>query len=335
MTRSKLSDSDKQAILTRFTSGEETVNSLAQHYQVSASTIRRLLKQGQAAATPPEMEAAVVNSLTKATPDPPKKRSKTQWPQANAVEAENNAPPRSETLPASEFGPKNRPGDPSAQADPPESAAPESLSSRSPRRRIRHHGASTTVEGQSSTDADTLTAALSLDGGNYQDIQKPAPPIKHTEHELHEILEDLEDDLEPEDGSDFDADDEDGDDFDPGSDLDEDEADNSPFVPGNLLEVRSIDQAIFPETCYVVIDRTAELVTRPLKEFGALGQVAEAEVNAKTLPIFENHRVARRFSQRSQRVIKVPSGELLKKTTPQLSAKGITRLLMDGQIYEL
>ncbi len=333
MTRSKLSDSDKQAILTRFTSGEETVNSLAQHYQVSASTIRRLLKQGQAAAPPPEEAVAGVNS-PKSTPAPPKKRSKTQQPQGSAAEADNNAPPRSETLLASDAGPEKTPGDPSAQSDPPESAAPESRSSRSPRRRIQQRGA--TVEGQSSPDADLPTAASPLDGDNRQEIQKPAPPIKHTEHELHEILEDLEDDLEVEDGSDFDADDdEDGDDFDPASDSDEDEADDSPFVPGNLLEVRSIDQATFPDTCYVVIDRTAELVTRPLKEFGELGQVAEAEVNAKTLPIFENHRVARRFSQRSQRVIKVPNGELLKKTTPQLSAKGITRLLMDGQIFAL
>ena len=55
----------------------------------------------------------------------------------------------------------------------------------------------------------------------------------------------------------------------------------------------------------------------------------------KTLPIFDNHRVARRFSNRSQRVIKVPDGRLLYKTCYHLQAKGITRILLDGQIYSL
>ncbi|MGL5075437.1 MAG: transposase, partial [Waterburya sp.] len=55
----------------------------------------------------------------------------------------------------------------------------------------------------------------------------------------------------------------------------------------------------------------------------------------KTLPVFDNHRIAKRFSHRRERVIKVPDGRMLQKTSQYLQEKGITRLLIDGQIYSL
>ncbi len=101
------------------------------------------------------------------------------------------------------------------------------------------------------------------------------------------------------------------------------------------VQVLPLSEASFPKTCYLVIDRSAELITRPLKEFADLGNIPVEEIGQETLPVFDNHRVARRFSLRSQRVIKVPDGRILEKTCSYLQAKGITRLLMDGQVYSL
>ncbi|HEY9881633.1 MAG TPA: hypothetical protein V6D29_24490 [Leptolyngbyaceae cyanobacterium] len=102
------------------------------------------------------------------------------------------------------------------------------------------------------------------------------------------------------------------------------------------LQISPLTAAALPGLCYVVVERTSsELVTCPLRDFSALGQVPEEEVDARTLPIFDNHRVARRFSRRNQRVVKVPDGTMLQKTSPYLQAKGITRLLIDGHIYAL
>ncbi|HEY9607254.1 MAG TPA: hypothetical protein V6C85_36950, partial [Allocoleopsis sp.] len=94
-------------------------------------------------------------------------------------------------------------------------------------------------------------------------------------------------------------------------------------------------EASLPRTCYLVVDRAAELIARPLREFGDLGRIPAEEVQEKTLPVFDNHKVARRFSNRSQRVIKVPDGRMLQKACSHLQAKGITRLLIDGQVYSL
>jgi lambda repressor-like predicted transcriptional regulator len=102
------------------------------------------------------------------------------------------------------------------------------------------------------------------------------------------------------------------------------------------VQVTPLSQATLPRTCYIVIDKFAELIVRPLKDFADLGQISSEEIQQRTLPIFDNHRVAKRFSnQRTQRVIKVPDSRVFYKTTQHLRSKGITRLLVDGNIYSL
>ena len=101
------------------------------------------------------------------------------------------------------------------------------------------------------------------------------------------------------------------------------------------LQVLPLSAASFPKICYLVVDRAADLIALPLKEFGDLGAIPATEIGQKTLPIFDNQRVARRFSNRFQRVIKVPDGRLLEATSSHLEAKGITRLLLDGKVYSL
>ena len=101
------------------------------------------------------------------------------------------------------------------------------------------------------------------------------------------------------------------------------------------VQILPLSQASFPRTCYLVIDRAAELIVKPLSEFADLGMIPTEENRQKTLPVFDNHRIAKRFSHRRERIIKVPDGRMLQKTSRYLQDKGITRLLIDGQIYSL
>ncbi len=102
------------------------------------------------------------------------------------------------------------------------------------------------------------------------------------------------------------------------------------------VQVLPLSAANLPHTCYIVIDKFAELVAKPLREFAELGNIPADEIPRQTLPIFDNHRVAKRFSSsHTNRVIKVPDSSLFQKTSRHLEAKGITRLLVDGQIYSL
>ena len=108
--------------------------------------------------------------------------------------------------------------------------------------------------------------------------------------------------------------------------------------PINILALTEED---LPGQCFAVVDRFQELTTCPLQEFNHLGDVPNELAEAKTLPLFESHRVARRFSDRfrhrgrhKHRVIGFPS-YFLSTAREQLQEKGITHLLLDNQIYEL
>ncbi|MEM8676051.1 MAG: hypothetical protein AAGF83_19605 [Cyanobacteria bacterium P01_G01_bin.67] len=138
---------------------------------------------------------------------------------------------------------------------------------------------------------------------------------------LGEDLEDINDDEDDEEDEDW----------------EEDEILSYPSKRAELNDVQilPLSQASLPRTCYLVIDRSAELIVKPLADFGDLGIIPDTEVQQRTLPVFDNHRIAKRFSHRRERVIKVPDGRMLQKTSHHLQDKGITRLLIDGQIYSL
>ncbi len=121
-------------------------------------------------------------------------------------------------------------------------------------------------------------------------------------------------------------------------DLPDDEGWTERIIPALVapeMQVLPLASATLPRTCYIVVDKFAELVACPLREFVELGKV-NGDAPQNTLPVFDNQRVAKRFSNsRNQRVIKVPDSGVFYKTIDHLLAKGISLMLVDGRIYSL
>jgi transposase-like protein len=318
MTRSKLSDLEKQEIVSLFERQEETIASLALRYEVSSSTIRRLLKQpGIQAAEAIEVETTIDPAPTKKTLKPISKRA-----QQNAV-----IQPEQDLNPSFEVEtPSPRP-----IPAPPIVLSPKikkiDLGSDREQRPISHTRESVDVEGIDYLDELTLS-------------DQSVPTLVPTQDDMSEIIREISHELDGSFTPRIIEDDEDDED----DEFDEDDDDVESFEhsdkvlhlqPEGMLEVMPLSEAVLPKTCYLVIDRTSELVTRPLKDFGELGQIPAHEIQSRTLPIFDNHRIARRFSHRTQRIIKVPNSSMIRATCAQLSAKGITRLLVNGRIYAL
>lgn len=137
---------------------------------------------------------------------------------------------------------------------------------------------------------------------------------------------------EIEDDEELDEDLEDDEDEDEGEELEEKSYAHSGVSQINL-EILPLASASLPRTCYLVIDRSSELIVKPLQEFSDLGSIPAGETQQKTLPVFDNHRIAKRFSHRREKVIKVPDGKMLQKTSSYLYDKGITRILIKGKLY--
>ncbi len=328
----KLTDPDKQEILKLYRETAETTSTLAERYDVSNSTISRLLKS-----TLPEDEYEYLVSLKRAarTPEGRAQVNYEQLPLLSQPEPEKELPSReNQRLKLPDIEPPKTVVEVKTY---PEEDEDEDLTSDS--RRVRRRS--------SAMEKPKLRSAKRLETVEEKppeiaSIPSPIPADERPEatviaqmlgEDLLDESEDL-DDLEEDDLDDLEEDDYEDDDD------DDDLEGPRPLVTRRRLgeipvQVLPLSAAPLPKTCYLVIDRASELITRPLKEFGDLGQIPSLETQQRTLPVFDNHRVAKRFSTKRDRVIKVPDSKLLHKASTHLQAKGITRLLIDGQVYSL
>ncbi|MEH2048300.1 transposase [Nostoc sp.] len=328
----KLTDSDKQEILKLYRETAETTSTLADRYGVSNSTISRLLKS-----TLPEDEYEYLVSLKRAarTPEGRAQVSYEQLPLLTQPEPEIEVPPiESPPLEVPKVEPLPRKIIRVEQ----ELYSEEKAESIAASRRVRRRPSAAEKPKLRVTSEKLETP----EPKPPEIVSISIPPLK-VEHPgaaviAHMLGEDLLD--ESEDLDDLDDDDLEDDDFEE-EDFDDDDLDEErPLVtkrrPGEAsVQVLPLSVANLPKTCYLVIDRSSELITRPLKDFGDLGQIPSLETQQRTLPVFDNHRVAKRFSTKRDRVIKVPDSKMLHKARTHLEAKGITRLLIDGQVYSL
>lgn len=348
MPPTKLSDTDKQEILSLYRQTEETTSSLAERFDVSTSTISRILKN--------TLDEAEYDTLIQkkrsgasraAASDTPELLDVSQLTLADSIPTptavvDDSTAMDAETVPdhASLEG---------AATEPDEVELPNS--SRRQRKRsstaiakpvkpspIIKSPISAPVLANLAEPADTEE----LDSEPEKGVPEEIPVMAELEAVERDILkkEQVFDDLEEEEDDDDDEDDLDDDLEDDDDDLSSDSDElvdlASMHIPvGKPLHILPLSEAAIPRICYLVVDRTSDLVTRPLKDFAELGQIPDHEIQEKTLPVFDNHRVAKRFMRRMQRVVKIPDGRVFLKVSPYLQAKGITRLLIDGQVYSL
>ncbi|MGB2925475.1 MAG: hypothetical protein WBB82_09250 [Limnothrix sp.] len=365
MSPRKLTEVDKEELLVAYRETAETTSTLAERYGVSSSTISRFLKSRLSTEDYEDLiqqkRLGRSNSVKKAEKKEPKvakkkvttKASKTPKPKLvkeieeqepeEAVEAV--AAPEEESLPATKV----------IDVAEPEI---EQQSSEKPQRRVRSRRtrpnssekkpvlAKAEVEAEKAPVADTpepvdkrkpkVIKLESMDNQQEDDSEEINPDLLALAQEIS--LGDRRQALKELLGDDIGDDDEDEDD-DYNDDEDDQEEESSSHDQSEQLEevqILPLASARFPRTCYVVTDKMSELIARPMREFRDLGHIPEEESTKKTLPIFDNHRVAKRFTHgRSQKVIKVPDGSLFAKTSTCLKGRGITYLLLGGQVYRL
>ena len=342
----KLTESDKKEILKLYRESAETTSTLAERYGVSNSTISRLLKS-----TLPEDEYEYLVSLKRAARTP-EGRAQVSYENIPSFE-DGNSESEQEDISKPEVKEIAIEEKEEKELDEEKFVANKqpilrkvTKTTEAPRRVKRRSSAPTSVPSQKPFPVAEQLELLEEKQNVVKSIPSPpqlksipSPLLDNDRTEAKVIaemfgeeiddsddLEDLDDLLEDDE---FDDDDDD-DDFEPPTRFIPRTRSNEPSV-----RVLPLSAAPLPRTCYIVIDRAAELITRPLREFSDLGEIPSPETQETTLPVFDNHRVAKRFSSKRDRVIKVPDSKVLHKARYQLQAKGITRLLIDGQVYSL
>lgn len=345
MAPSKLTEQDKQDILDLYRQPEETTANIATRFGVSTTTVSRILKQGLPS---DEYETLIQQKRAMISKDITADDLEDDEPEEQP-EKPSIAPPKTRRSREAELTTMDLDEDSlSADIDPDlEEDLEEELEELTGQRRQRRRSSATATEEPPQPASTGPGRPIKRSERKSKDEQLMLPNLGElrsgysTQAEpFEEILqdditaeEDFDDEIEDDDLDDLD------DDFD--DDLSLDELDDNQPVMGlqvqgeALLQILPLADAPVPKTFYLVVDRASELITRPLKDFADLGRIPQDEIQERTLPIFDNHRIAKRFQRRMQRIIKVPDGRVLSKVKPYLQAKGITRLLIDGQIYSL
>ena len=361
MSPKKLTEDDKQEILDLYRQTPETTSTLAERFAVSSSTISRFLKMSlsgneyevliqqkrlaRVSKADSQLSLSLENtvnanspaeSLAIATETLPAPLEIVEVVKSSMAEAEETATEenhiRVKTRKRRSTANEKEPELPTeavteiVAVNPVNPVIPETESDTLVEKKISQKiilkSEATNPQYLSAIAENTVPRPIALDATDLGELVEELGKLPKIQPEL----EDLDDELDLEDD-----DDEEEDDW-----QEEEEASFFPSLSGSGdLTVLPLSAAVFPTTCYLVVDRTAELIVRPLKEFTHLGKIPPEETQQKTLPVFDNHRVARRFSNRTQRVIKVPNSNVLRKASSHLKAKGITRIFLDGRVYSL
>ena len=97
----------------------------------------------------------------------------------------------------------------------------------------------------------------------------------------------------------------------------------------------SINEVNLPKIVYMIVDKEIELDVKYLKEYPDWQFLAKNELNRKTIAIYLDLKIAKRFCKKEQKVIKVPNSNVFKIVAPLLQSRGITRIVSDDQLIAL
>lgn len=96
-----------------------------------------------------------------------------------------------------------------------------------------------------------------------------------------------------------------------------------------------INELNLPKVVYLIVDKEIELEVKYLKDFPAWQFLAKDELNRKTIQIYFDLKIAKRFCKKEQKVIKVPNSNVFKIVARLLQSRGITRIVSDDQLIAL
>ena len=91
----------------------------------------------------------------------------------------------------------------------------------------------------------------------------------------------------------------------------------------------------FPKIVYMVVDNKIELETKLLKDYPEWHFLSTNDLNRKTIEIYLDIKIAKRFCNKDQKVIKVPNTNVFRIVAPILISRGISRIISDKNLIAL
>ena len=97
----------------------------------------------------------------------------------------------------------------------------------------------------------------------------------------------------------------------------------------------SISDVDFPNIVYMIVDKKIELEIKLLKDFPDWSFLPSDDLNRKTIEIYLDLKIAKRFCNKDQKVIKVPNTNVFRIAAPILISRGISRIVSADKLIAL
>ncbi len=97
----------------------------------------------------------------------------------------------------------------------------------------------------------------------------------------------------------------------------------------------SISEIDFPKIVYMIVNSKIELETKLLGDYPDWQFLSHDELKRKTIEIFFDLKVAKKFCNREQKVIKVPNTDVFRIVSPILISRGISRIVCPDKLVAL
>ena len=96
-----------------------------------------------------------------------------------------------------------------------------------------------------------------------------------------------------------------------------------------------LSEVVFPSVVYMIVDKKIELEIKYLKDYPEWGFLSQEQLNSKTIEIYLDIKLAKRFCTKEQKVIKVPNTKVFEIVAPILLKRGISRIVSDDKLISL
>jgi len=97
----------------------------------------------------------------------------------------------------------------------------------------------------------------------------------------------------------------------------------------------SISEIDFPKIVYMIVDSKIELEIKLLGDYPNWQFLSKDELKRKTIEIYFDLKIAKKFCNREQKVIKVPNTDVFKIVSPILISRGISRIVCPDKLIAL
>ena len=97
----------------------------------------------------------------------------------------------------------------------------------------------------------------------------------------------------------------------------------------------SIYEINLPRVVYMIVDNKIELKTKLLKDYPDWQFLSQSELNRTTIEIYFDIKIAKRYCDKEQKVIKIPNTDVLSKVAPILVTRGISRIVCPDKLIAL